>query len=290
MAVDFENGGLVNLGADIYAQVGPEGEGNQGILVTGEGSVLVDGYVRNYTPLMESVNEITKPSPVRFVVNTHDDIDHFSMNHYFRREGATIFASEVCRGTIQAKMAEDSWIENLKSRNPGRAHEITDPEELVPHVGVRTRASLTPGGEKMELIFMGHGHSTGDLIIHLPERKLIFGGDLIFAGVHGQLKTCDVGGLLRILDQLAEIPCDTIVPGHGAPTVGTAAETIATYRDYVSDLHERIADMASSGLGVDKIKTKFGDWKYKDWGRPQLLPIAIEHVYKDFLWRTRFQV
>ena len=40
MSIDPEIGGLVALGDDAYCQAGPRGEGNQGILVTSEGSVL----------------------------------------------------------------------------------------------------------------------------------------------------------------------------------------------------------------------------------------------------------
>lgn len=109
MTIDPEVGGLVALGDDAYCQVGPRGEGNQGILVTSEGSVLIDGYIRNYAPLMESINDVTKSSAVRYVVNTHDDMDHFSMNHFFRQQGATVLASEVCRASIHKKNEFPNW-------------------------------------------------------------------------------------------------------------------------------------------------------------------------------------
>ena len=98
MTIDPEVGGLVELGDGAYCQVGSRGEGNQGILVTSEGSVLIDGYIQNYAPLMESINDATKSSAVRYVVNTHGDMDHF-----FRQQGATVLAPEVCRASIHEK-------------------------------------------------------------------------------------------------------------------------------------------------------------------------------------------
>lgn len=289
MAIDPEIGGLVDLGDDAYCQVGPRGEGNQGILVTSEGSVLIDGYIRNYAPLMESINEVTSPSAIRYVVNTHDDLDHYSMNHLFRRQGATILASEVCRASIHRKMNAKVWVDNLKSRNPKLGEDIDTPQDLIPHIGIEHHATFTPGGEKMELIFMGRGHSPGDLIIYLPERKLLYAGDLVFSGMHGRCKTCDFGGILPILDNFMDFPCDTVVPGHGIPIVGVGGEAIATYRDYLVTLQERIGELVTAGVSIEDAKTKFDDWKYFNWSQPQLVQTAIEHAYKDFVWRSRFQ-
>jgi hypothetical protein len=49
-----------------------------------------------------------------------------------------------------------------------------------------------------------------------------------------------------------------------------------------------VAELADSGVGLEEAKTRFGDWKYMDWGRPELFPTAVEHAYKDYVWRSRF--
>ena len=168
------------------------------------------------------------------------------------------------------------------------AREIGDPADFVPQIGIDQRATIALGGEKIELVFMGHGHSRGDLVIYLPERRVLFAGDLVFTGAHGRCKTTDFGGILAILDALSQFPCDTVVPGHGIPVVGEGAQAIATYRDYLVSLQERVAELVDSGVGLAEAKTKFGDWKYAKWVRPELLPTAIEHAYKDYVWRSRF--
>ena len=288
MAIDPDLGGLTKVGEDAYCQVSPRGEGNQGLFVTPEGTVLIDGYIRYFDRLTESINSVSASSPIQYVVNTHDDGDHYSLNHIFRRQGAVILASEVARSSIHDKMNQQVWVDSIRNYNPELGRDIEDPRELIPQIGIDRQATITPGGEKIELIFMGHGHSRGDLIIYLPERSLVFAGDLVFAGTHGRCKTTDFGGILTILDTLAALKCDTVVPGHGVPVVGAGAEAIGTYRDYLVTLQGRVADLASDGIGVEEAKTKFGDWKYIDWGRPELYPTAIEHAYKDYVWRSRF--
>jgi glyoxylase-like metal-dependent hydrolase (beta-lactamase superfamily II) len=237
---------------------------------------------------MASLDSVSSSSPIRYVVNTHDDGDHFSLNHLFRRKGAIVLASEVCRASIHEKMNEKVWVDHIRKYNPELGRDIENPAELVPQIGIERRATIVLGGERIELVSMGHGHSRGDLVIHLPERRLLFAGDLVFAGAHGRCKTTDFGGLLKILDALAELECDTVVPGHGVPLVGGGTEPIATYRDYLVTLQQRVAELADSGVGIEEAKTRFGDWKYANWGRPELLPTAVEHAYKDYVWRSRF--
>lgn len=185
-------------------------------------------------------------------------------------------------------MKEQVWVDHIRKYNPELAPDLENPADLTPQIGIEQRATITLGGENIELVFMGHGHSRGDLVIYLPERRVLFAGDLVFAGAHGRCKTTDFGGILTILDALSEFECDTVVPGHGVPVVGGGAEAIATYRDYLVTLQERVAELVDRGVGLEEAKTKFGGWKYAGWGRPELLPTAIEHAYKDYVWRSRF--
>ena len=289
MATTFEKGGLETIADGVHVYVGPGGSSNNGIILTEEGTISVDSFVTNYDGWMHTFEQVTNRA-VSIAINTHDDADHFSMNHYFRRQGATIIASEVCRARIEKKMNTGRWIDDLKSRNPERTGDITDTEELIPHIGLQGQATLNIAGEKIELVPLGHGHCPGDMVVHFPERGVLFAGDLVFAGVHGRMKTTDVDAMIAVLDHMLTISCKTVVPGHGAPIKGVNAEAIETYKHYTASLRDRIAEMINNGVAVEQMEAELQDWQYKDWKRPQLFPICIGHVYKDVLWRSRFQV
>ena len=109
MAVDFAQGGVSEVADGIFVYVGPDGDSNNGIVLTGEGTISIDSYVRQYSGLMRALEEVSD-RPVRLAINTHDDADHYSMNHFFRRQGAMIIASEVCRSRIETKMAMSSSV------------------------------------------------------------------------------------------------------------------------------------------------------------------------------------
>jgi glyoxylase-like metal-dependent hydrolase (beta-lactamase superfamily II) len=289
MTVDFGKGGVADVGDGVFVYVGPEGDSNNGIVLTGEGTISIDSYVKQYAGLAGALEKVCD-RPVRLAINTHDDADHYSMNHFFRRQGAMIIASEVCRSRIEKKMGMASWVDDLRRRNPALAHELRNPGELVPHVGLQDRATLKIAGERIELMHMGHGHCPGDLIVNFPERGVLFGGDLVFAGVHGRLKTADVDSLIAMLGRLADIPCKTVIPGHGAPLQGVGREAIETYRDYLVVLRDRIAELILNGVSAERVATGLKGWKYDKWGREKLFPVCAQHVYKDVAWRLRFSL
>ena len=289
MAIDFEKGGHTKIADGVHVYVGPGGDSNNGIIITDEGTISIDSHVKSYDGYMHAFKQVAD-KPVSIAINTHDDGDHFSMNHFFRREGATIIASETCKARIETKMEQAGWVEDLRKRNPALAHEVKDPAEFIPHVGLEDEATLKIGGEKVELIHMGHGHCPGDMVVYFPERGVLFTGDLVFAGVHGRMKTTDVDSMIAILDQLLTIPCETVVPGHGAPITGVNKESIETYMDYTISMRDRITELVENDVTAEQLESEFQDWKYKDWGRPHLLPICIQHVYKDVVWRSRFDI
>lgn len=289
MAVDFSKGGVSDVADGVYVYVGPDGDSNNGIVLTGEGAISIDSYIKQYAGLAGALEKLSD-RPVRIAINTHDDADHYSMNHLFRRQGAMIIASEVCRSRIETKMGMAAWVDDLRRRNPALAHELTNPEELVPHVGVDDRATLKIAGERIELMHMGHGHCPGDLIVNFPERGVLFAGDLVFAGVHGRLKTADVDSLIAMLERLAGIPCATVVPGHGAPLKGVGREAIETYKDYLVVMRDRIAELILNGVTAERVAGELAGWKYAGWGRGKLFPVCAQHVYKDVAWRLRFSL
>lgn len=289
MALDFEKGGVTSVADGVFVYVGPDGDSNNGIVLNDEGPISIDSYIKQYAGLMGAFQQVSQ-RPVRIAINTHDDADHYSMNHFFRRQGAMILASEVCRSRIETKMGMASWVDDLRRRNPALADEFAHPDELVPHIGIQDRATLKLGGEGIELLHMGHGHCPGDLIVNFPERGVLFAGDLVFAGVHGRLKTADVDSLIAMLDQLAGIPCKTVIPGHGGPVSGVGREAIETYKDYLSALRDRVAELILNGVTAERVSAELKGWKYAHWGRDKLFPVCVQHVYKDVAWRLRFSL
>ncbi|GIT44606.1 MAG: hypothetical protein Ct9H300mP11_25420 [Chloroflexota bacterium] len=88
--------------------------------------------------------------------------------------------------------------------------------ELAPHLLLSMTMELHLNGLKVELIFMGPAHTTNDIVIWVPERKLLFSGDLIFNQGTPFVARGSVSGSLQAVKRLRELGAETIIPGHGS--------------------------------------------------------------------------
>ena len=53
--------------------------------------------------------------------------------------------------------------------------ELRPPTRLVDD-----RLTLDVGGLRVDLIYVGPAHTQGDLLVHLPEQRIVFTGDVLF--------------------------------------------------------------------------------------------------------------
>ncbi|PID93941.1 MAG: hypothetical protein CSA95_05620 [Bacteroidetes bacterium] len=90
-----------------------------------------------------------------------------------------------------------------------------------PEVFLEDGATLSLGAMEIRVLHTP-GHADGSLCYYLPQEKVLFSGDVLFAGSVGRtdLPTGDMGLLLRsIKTKLLALPDDTVVlPGHGPST------------------------------------------------------------------------
>jgi cyclase len=89
---------LYQISDSVYVLTFPKYEdlGNEGIVETDEGVVVIDSDVRAVDELFATVSKITKKE-IKFLINSHHAFDHTSANCEFAKRGVTIIGSETCR-------------------------------------------------------------------------------------------------------------------------------------------------------------------------------------------------
>jgi glyoxylase-like metal-dependent hydrolase (beta-lactamase superfamily II) len=123
------------------------------------------------------------------------------------------------------------------------------PAAAPPLVLTVSERSLLVGKDprRAEIDYLGPGHTQGDLVIVVPDARVLFSGDLAVNGVLPFLRSSDVDpiGWERILPRLAALKIEKLVPGHGAigPTNG-----IADTDAYVRRVNEIAARIVVAGL------------------------------------------
>ena len=162
--------------------------------------------------------------PVNTLINTHSHGDHTHGNFVFA-PGAAIIAHERCRREVMA-------VGNL-------AHalfpmiDFGDCPVTPPFVTFEDRLNVYVDDLRVELMFVGPAHTTNDIVAWIPERKLLFSGDIIFNGGTPFALGGSVGGWLAALDRIEALGAETIVPGHGEVCGPEAIGDVRAYLQFI---------------------------------------------------------
>jgi cyclase len=144
------------------------------------------------------------------------------------------------------------------------------------------RKDFRIGGEKFELIHTG-GHTPGSSIVWMPEKRILFIGDLIFEGRYPFLATADVPKLMDVLKWIPSFEADVIVPGHG---VLCGTESVLDQLAYIEHTWERTARHLQSGHSMEEAADDPGYPKYAELGYEKLHKWNIEVIYRQLKKRA----
>jgi glyoxylase-like metal-dependent hydrolase (beta-lactamase superfamily II) len=166
----------------------------------------------------------------------------------------------------------------------------------VPTAGLPTESYQTDmkqyfNGEGIQMIHRPSAHSDGDSIVHFRGSDVISTGDILSTVSYPVIDVAQGGSIDGIIDSLnglldlviAEYQTEggtLLIPGHGR--VCDAAD-LATYRDAVTIIRDRVQDMIKRGLTLAQVKaarpTKDYDPRYNvpTWTTDQF----VEAVYRS---------
>ena len=210
---------------------GSWGLNNCGFIVGRDAVLAIDSCFteRRTRGLLDTIRRHGGALPVQALVNTHHHGDHTFGNYLFPT--ATIIGHEKCREMILR--------EGLGTRNffPG-----VDWGEIAiapPTVTFADRLDLWVDDLQIELISVGPAHTTNDIVAWIPERKVLFAGDVIFRGGAPFALAGSIHGWLEALDRLRALGAEIIVPGHGAICGPDVIDDLAAYLQLVLDAAAR---------------------------------------------------
>ena len=246
----------------VYAHIGDTGgrsydnEGlnaNIGLIVTAQGAVLVDSGAsfQSARQIHQAVRQVTA-QPVRWVINTGGQDHRWLGNGYFRDQGAQIISHVRARADMLARGNDQLAVlrEVLKERADGTVPTL--PDRFID----TDDAQLLLGGVRLELRHRGGGHTPGDMMVWLPERKLLFSGDVVYTDrMLGVIPVSNTRAWLATFQVIESLQPATIVPGHGRVT--TVAGAQASTRDYLVALRSYMKKAVDAGVDVSTASKAF---------------------------------
>jgi cyclase len=251
---------IAEVADGVYAYIQPDGTwwiNNTGFIVGPQGVFSVDACsterrTRAYLAAIAGVTD----KPVRTLVNTHHHGDHTFGNALFAN--ATIVAHEKARAEVIAfgPARELPFWQNPDWGNlPLEPPFLTFTDEIGLHAG-DTRLTVRHVGTA--------AHTTNDVLAWIPDKSVLFCGDLVFNGGTPFLLMGSVAGAVDALERaVLPLGARVIVPGHGPVFEGTAPiEATLDYLRFVLDLaaRGRAAGVPPLQAARDTDLGRFADW------------------------------
>ena len=261
----------VSPGIYAYIQLdGSWGLNNTGFITGADAVSVVDtcfteARTRAFLSSIASVTEL----PVRTLVNTHHHGDHTHGN--FLLPEASIVGHELCRQTVI-----DTGLHTLHPLFPGV---VWGKLELAPpFITFQDRLDLYVDGLKLELHYMGPAHTTNDVVVWIPDRRLLFTGDLVFNGGTPFVAMGSISGSLAAVERLRQFDAEVIVPGHG-PVCGP--EVIDDIEAYLTFVQETARETFSSGLSPLGAAQQTDLGRFADWHDTERIAGNLHRAYSE---------
>lgn len=236
---------------------------NAGFVVTGDGVVVFDalGTPALGRALVAAIARVT-PQPIRRVIVSHYHADHIYGLQALKATGADIWAHRKAQAYIASPLAADRLAQRRNDLFPWVDN---DTAVVAPDVYIDGDTAFRLGGLTFRLIDAKGAHSPEDIMLYVEQDRLLFAGDLVFAGRIPFVGNADSNGWLASMDTLIALAPVVAVPGHG-PASRDVARDLALTRDYLRYLRQTMGAAARD-------LTPFDDaYAATDWSRFRDLP------------------
>ncbi|MEX0962421.1 MAG: MBL fold metallo-hydrolase [Pseudohongiellaceae bacterium] len=291
---------------------------NAMVLVGEFDTLVVDSHV---TPtaaraLIDSISVITD-KPIRYLVNSHYHFDHAHGNQAFPA-GIEIIGHEFTRKKLNGELGNvldeatfhsfsdpvSGTVANLERQvaaetDPVRKAELAERHRVQrdymnaigevqptpPNITLETKMTLfqvvANGSREIQLHHFGRAHTGGDVVIFLPQDKLVFTGDMMLPGL-AYMGDGHVDEWPATLDGLLTLDFDTWLPGHGP--VMRSTEPVGNFQAYLRDLWTKTSQMYARGVSADQAAQQI-DMTNHSQNFPQIRgvgadPRAIRRIYQ----------
>jgi glyoxylase-like metal-dependent hydrolase (beta-lactamase superfamily II) len=237
------------IGPDLYAFTA-EGDPNSAVIVGDDGCIVFDAQA---TPAMagkviERVKTVTD-KPIKYVVLSHYHAVRVLGASAYQAQG--IVASEETHRLIVERGQQD-WDSEY-----GRFPRLFQDAQSIPGLTWPTltfegQMTIHLGKREVQLIEIGAGHTSGDIVAWVPDAQVMFSGDLIEYHSACYCGDAHLREWPSTLNHITDVNPKAIAPGRGDALKGeaTVREAIAMTRDFVTSLYGAAESSVARGRSL----------------------------------------
>jgi glyoxylase-like metal-dependent hydrolase (beta-lactamase superfamily II) len=296
------------------------------VIQSRKGLVIVDTEAspRVMAPIKRKIEQTFHRNDWAYVINTHAHDNHCSGNSLF--QGAVIIGHENLAADMQwliDRQTNADWrrkeidrysaiLRDLRAALPRYAgnrlftrliesdlifydlfvQDLQQGYEVVkPTLTFADTYTLDLGDLTLELIFFGKGHSNSDILIYVPQERVLVTGAIAYQqyrvpeiGEDSHLE--DVHRFIAVLDRLLadNVKIDHVIPGHSVPLTRAALPAI---RDFYQRMLQEVQAARRQGLTLDQTTRLLPLSKFPAFREPPPHTYGWDHQERNVrnLWR-----
>ncbi len=211
---------------------------NLSFIITDDGVIVFnagDSYL--LAKALHDEIKLLTDQPVKYVIleNAQGHATHGT--GYWQAQGASVIIHKDAQQIID-KTGHES-LDRMRSRLRDKAYrtELPKPDKIFDN-----SYSLQMGSWKIEVLYLGPAHSPGNVLLWLPEKKLVIAGDMAF---HERLlpvfELTDTAGWIETWKKFEALGATHVIPGHGGPT---DMKTVQKWTiDYIKHIRNKVQEV-----------------------------------------------
>jgi len=216
--------------------------------------------------------------PIKYLIFSHSHLDHILGAEAFIRENPSILIIAERRSaehiSLHGKDEQESWeavikqksqeartfAETAKSQQQKRNliqtaneldayyRDVQSSKLVTPNLVFNDSLTISENGFQMKLAFLGAGHTSGDIVIFIPEDKTLITGDLVhdFEPLFGD---ADPASWTEVLEKIKQMDFEYFVGGHGDMHKGK--EVLNAWSAYMRELIAKTHVAIQEGLTLE---------------------------------------
>jgi glyoxylase-like metal-dependent hydrolase (beta-lactamase superfamily II) len=247
--------GLTKIADNVYSYVdikkmSPQNSfgANAGIVIGRDGILVIDTLIsaKEAKRFIKDIRAVSD-KPIKYVVNTHYHLDHTFGNAEFEKLGAIIISHTIDKVSLQNKgegALKNAGMFGLTEQD------MEGTKIAVPTITFAGTMEIDLGDRRVELLHKWASHTEGSILVYIPDKKILFTGDILFTDYHPYMADGDIKGWSSTLDDMMKMDVDTIIPGHG-PISGK--KDIADMKEYIIAFDKKAVELCAKSTDVDHI-------------------------------------
>jgi len=282
------------------ATTGGWGASNAALISGHQESLLVDTLwdLPRAASMLSGLHAQLEKAPIAQVVNTHSDGDHWFGNQLtgaskiiatdaasraMRRHGTRQIRALGAAARIFRAMGGDWRVAGEYFAGMIRPFDFSKIRPTLPTATFSGKMQVETGGRRLELIEVGPAHTAGDLVVYLPDDRILIAGDVLFFGTIPVLWDGSVENWIRACERMLEWKIDVALPGHGPVTDLSGIDAVRRYWQFVDRAARRYFERGDSAGQAARGILASDDYRqecFAKWHGQERIMINIHAIYR----------